>query len=47
MAADGDDANGDCGAGDNEFGGAGGEGAGGPFVLKSADSVSGTLCFCP
>ena len=29
MAAGGDDANGDCGAGGNEFGGAGGEGGGG------------------
>ena len=31
MAADGDDANGDCGAGGNEFGGAGGEGGGGAW----------------
>ena len=29
MAAGGDDANGDCGAGGNEFGGAGVEGGGG------------------
>ena len=29
MAAGGDDADGDCGAGGNEFGGAGGEGGGG------------------
>ena len=38
MAAGGDDANGDCGAGGNEFGGAGGEGGGGAGDTSLVDT---------